>query len=151
MKLRWTDEEFEYLKQNHTQQTPEEIAEHLQCSSSRVRAKMVKSKLQTKNCYDNEQKNNKILEMIKSGIDSPTIQKELNVCSERVFRISHHLIVQEKEKIKKPEPIIQHVELYMLRKMKLTNFKPENEEHDERFRYRDLSPSEKLMYHGLTI
>ena len=131
MKLRWTDEEFEYLKQNHTKKTPEEMAKHLECSPSRVRAKMVKSRLQTKNHYENEQKNNKILEMIKDGVDSPTIQKVLNVCPERVFRISHHLIVQEKEKIKKPEPIIQHVELYMLRKMKLTNFKPEKEEQDE--------------------
>ena len=146
----WSDEDLQFLKDKHKDLYPYEIAKELNVSIGRVSAKLHKSKLRSKKCIDEEKTNNKVLEMLSEGMNNEYIQNELNVSSSRIYRISHHLVTKEIIKPIETIKIEQHPEILLLKKMKLTTFEPKYEE-DERWKYKDLSPSEKVMYHNLIV
>ena len=127
----WSDEDLQFLKDKHKDLYPYEIAKELNVSIGRVSAKLHKSNLRSKKCIDEEKTNNKVLEMLSD-------------------RISHHLVTKEIIKPIETIKIEQHPEILLLKKMKLTTFEPKYEE-DERWKYKDLSPSEKVMYHNLIV
>ena len=146
----WNEEQTKYLLDNYRTISPKDIANYLCFPPQKVVNKMSKMGISSANQVYRLQQRKFIDRLLSMGLGHVDTA-ELSVCSTSVVHKADLVRIYKESPIVK-DCVYNH-ERESIRKLKdskLENYKPDYKE-DERFRYRDLSPSEKLIYHGITI
>lgn len=135
----WTREEIDYLRKNHRNLHPSEMAVVLNTSETRTTRKLSQLNLQTKRAIDQQMVDAQILQMLGDGVSVISICSMLKVGTTHVKKVEKYLNVLRNPKVLAVEIEPEIDEL-------IRNYKPYHEETGE-YRYSELSRDEQIIYH----
>lgn len=147
-----SEENLNFIKDNHTSIKPRKLSEITGIPYSTVLSIMSRMGLKSINVIYREQSFKMCERLFLLGTDPTEISK---IISFSATTINAHILklvrvseIETKNGYRDGDRINNFNEIRQLQKLGLSDFTV-NEDEWELYRYRDLSPSEKLMYHGV--
>ena len=146
----WMPKQVEFLENNYRKMSPKDMAEVLGFPKQKVVNKMSKSGFSSMLVIDREQTKIKVNTLLELGLAPNEIVDivgtSLNIV-DKVLRLRRYEAKLKEDRKDKPCVFIEAISSSSeLKRLELNNFTPDHEE-DERWKYSDLSDSEKLIYH----
>ena len=150
--MKYTPQEIQFIRDNHTSMMPKEIAQRLYRKTHQsVSVKMAHLGIKTARMIKRENRENHMRLLLSQNIEASEIARITGLHLQFINEYIVNTAILQQQQIKqayKPEHQATHYDdIRKLDAAGLSDFKV-NDQY-EYTRYKELSPSEKVMYHNL--
>ncbi len=135
----WTEEEVQFLHDNHSTMSVENISKEINWTPKKVQSKLSRIGLPNKNMCEHHKKLIIAEQLIKQGCEFKDIVKEVGLRISRIHKLNYKM---ERERLNKPKPAVffsAKIHYWENEDEIMNSFNP-------KYAYNELSETEKEIY-----